>query len=397
VPLTDVKIRQAKPAEKAYKLTDSGGLYLEVKPTGSKLWRYRYRIADKENLYAIGSYPEVSLVDARRERDAARELVKQGNHPAHVRQLDRAKQIAENTNTFEAVSREWIEKKRATSTPYYLKQIESGMRNDVWPYIGRRPLRSLTAHDFLQILQRVSGRGAATVAINLRQWCGAIMRYGVATLRADHDPLAALRGAVERPTVEHAQAMSEDAIADFIRRLKAYGGMRTTQIAMWLMLYTWVRTVEMRRGEWDEVDLERSSIWTIPAHKMKKRRIHLVPLPRQAHALLVELKRITGGGRFMFPSSRRPDDMISATTINRALEYLGVPFTGHDFRATASTHMHEKGWDSQLVEMQLAHAEQSKTKAAYNHAQHMDERRRMMQEWADWIDQLAEEERHTDE
>lgn len=388
--LTDIRIRQAKPSEKPVKLTDAHGLYLEIKPNGSKLWRYRYRIAGKENLFAIGEYPAVSLTDARRARDEARDLVKQGVHPSHARQAKLAEQHAENDNTFEAVAREWIEKKRGSWTAYYLGQVERGLQADAYPYIGRRPVRTLTAHDFLQIVQRVEKRGAPTVAINLRQWCGAVMRYAVATLRADHDPTAAIRGTVERPQVEHAQPMSREQLKQFVTALKGYGGMRTTQIMMWLLLYTFVRTIEARRGEWSEVDPSRA-LWVIPGDKMKKGRTHVVPLPRQVLVLLDELKRITGGGRLMFPSSRRPDDMISGTTINRALEYLGVPFTGHDFRATASTHLHEMGFDSRLIELQLAHAEKSKTKAAYNHAQHLPERAAMLQAWADWIDQLAGE------
>lgn len=390
MPLTDVKIRQAKAHDKVLKLTDGNGLYLEVKPNGSKLWRYRYKIDGKENLYAIGEYPAVTLLDARKAREEARELVKQGQHPSHVRKATTARQIGDNANTFKAVAEEWIARKKSGWSAYYLKQVERGMEVDVYPFIGRRPLRSITANDILQVLNRIVDRGAETVAINVRQWCSSAFRYGVATLRCDYDPVSALRDAIIRPPIENATPMSRDELKRFLLTLRGYGGLRTTYLAIRFMAYTFVRTVEMRRGVWAEVKFD-DALWVIPGDKMKKKRIHMVPLSRQAAAILAELQKITGAGENMFPNSRRPDDVMSATTINRAMEYLGVPFSGHDFRATASTHLHEMGWDSRLVEMQLAHAERNKTKAAYNHAQYLPERREMMQAWADWLDAVEAE------
>ncbi len=390
MPLTDVKIRQAKATDKVLKLTDGNGLYLEVKPNGSKLWRYRYKIDGKENLYAVGEYPAVTLLDARKAREEARELVKQGQHPSHVRKATTARQIGENANTFKAVAEEWIARKKSGWSDYYLKQVERGMEVDVYPFIGRRPLRSITANDILQVLNRIVDRGAETVAINVRQWCSSAFRYGVATLRCDYDPVSALRDAIIRPPIENATPMSRDELKRFLLTLRGYGGLRTTYLAIRFMAYTFVRTVEMRRGVWAEVKFD-DALWVIPGDKMKKKRIHMVPLSRQAAAILAELQKITGAGENMFPNSRRPDDVMSATTINRAMEYLGVPFSGHDFRATASTHLHEMGWDSRLVEMQLAHAERNKTKAAYNHAQYLPERREMMQAWADWLDAVEAE------
>lgn len=390
MPLTDVKIRQAKAADKVLKLTDGNGLYLEVKPNGSKLWRYRYKIDGKENLFAIGDYPTVSLLDARKAREEARELVKQGQHPSHVRKAATARQIGENANTFKAVAEEWIAKKKGGWSPYYLKQVERGMLVDVYPFIGRRPLRSITANDILQVLNRVVDRGAETVAINIRQWCSSVCRYGVATLRADFDPVSALRDAIIRPPVENAQAMSREQLKFFLPKLREYGGLRTTLLAIRFMAYTFVRTVEMRRGAWAEVNFD-DALWVIPGDKMKKKRVHMVPLSRQALAVLRELHRITGAGDNMFPNSRRPDDVMSATTINRAMEYLGIPFSGHDFRATASTHLYEMHYEEKLVEMQLAHSEKKKAKAAYNHAAYLPARRDMMQAWADYLDSIEAE------
>lgn len=390
MPLTDVKIRQAKATDKVLKLTDGNGLYLEVKPNGSKLWRYRYKIGGKENLFAVGEYPSITLQDARKARDDARELVKLGQHPSHARKATTARQIGENANTFKAVALEWIGKKKGNWSAYYLKQVEHGMDADVYPFVGRLPLRSISAPQMLEVLNRVAERGAPTVAINIKQWCSAVFRYGVSTLRADYDPVAALRGSIIRPDIESATPMHRDEMKVFLLRLNDYGGLRTTYLAIRFMLYTFVRTVEMRRGVWPEVKFDEA-LWVIPGGKMKKKRVHMVPLSRQALDVLRELHRITGAGSNMFPNSRRPDDVMSATTINRAMEYLGVPFSGHDFRATASTHLHEMGWDSRLVEMQLAHAEKNKTKAAYNHAQYLPERREMMQAWADWLDAVEAE------
>ena len=390
MPLTDVKIRQAKAVDKALKLTDGHGLYLEVKAGGSKLWRYRYKIAGKENLFAIGAYPAVSLQDARKARDEARELVKLGRHPAHARRDAAAHQVGENANTFRAIADEWIEKKQGGWSPYYLRQVRRGMDADVYPLIGRRPMRSINAPQMLDLLNRITTRGATAVAINVRQWCSAVFRYAVATLRADHDPVAALRGSIIRPRVENASSMSREDIAALLSHLGDYGGRRTTTLALRFLLYTFVRTVEMRRAEWGEIGTD-SALWIIPGPKMKKRRVHIVPLSRQALAVLAELRSITGAGVYLFPNSRRPDDLMSATTINRALEYLGAPFSGHDFRATAATHLYEMGFPGHLVEMQLAHAETDKTKAAYNHAKYLPERRVMMQTWGDWLDAIEAE------
>lgn len=391
MPLTDVKIRQVKATDKALKLADAAGLYLEVKPNGSKLWRYRYRIGGRENLYAIGDYPSVSLSDARKARDDARELIKQGQHPAHARQNQRSQQIGANALTFKAVAEEWIAKKRSRWAPYYLLQIQRGMKNDIYPRIGRLPIRVVTAADVLAILDRASKRGAESVALNLRQWCSAVFRYAVATLRADGDPAAALRGAVIRPPINHSKPMDRDDIGDFQRKLDRYGGHRTTTIAMRLLLLTFVRTVEMRKAEWADINLNEAE-WRIPAEKMKMRRLHIVPLAHQTVELLTELKRITGAGKWLFPNNCRPDDVMGATTINRALENMGYgsgAVTGHDFRATASTRLHEMGFQSDFIELQLAHVERNRAKAAYNHADHLAGRRAMMQAWADWLDGVA--------
>lgn len=409
--LTDAKIRNLKPGDKPIKLTDGSGLYLEVRPTGAKLWRYRYRIAGKENVFAVGEYanppsgetPEeaearrsgggFTLAEVREERSRARALVKQGVHPSRKRKLNRLAALVRDANTFEAVAREWIGKKEAHWTPYYRGQVESFLSADVFPHIGDLPIRNVTAAQVLEILQRVEDRGAETVAILLRQWSSAIFRYAVATLRADADPAAALKGAIHRPKVRHHKALSRQQIAAFISAVDTEGGDRTTVIALRLMLLTFVRTVELRAAEWTEFNLDRAE-WRIPAERMKMREPHIVPLSRQAVGLLSELKAYTGGQIFLFPNYRNPKTCMCRTTLNRALERMGlngkgsIGFSAHGFRATASTLLNEIGFRSDVIERQLAHAERNKVRASYNQGEYLEERRAMMQQWADILDSL---------
>jgi len=412
MPLTDTRIRNTKPGEKPIKLTDGGGLYLEVRPSGARLWRYRYRIGGKENVFALGEYVQVppgetieqaqsrrnagmlTLAEARARREECRALVKQGIHPAHYRQAALMEQSARNACTFEAVAREWIAKKKPNWAPYYLRQVERFLEADVFPYIGKLPIRDVTAAHLLEIVRRVEGRGAETVALLVRQWASAIFRYAVATLRADIDPAAALKGAIHRPKVKHHKPLSRNQIANFVRALDSYGGYRTTVIALRLLLLTFVRTVELRAARWDEIDLDRAE-WRIPGERMKMREPHIVPLSRQAVELLRELHSYTGGRGFLFPNVRNPRTCMSATTLNRALECLGfngegtIDFSAHGFRATASTILNEMGFRPDLIERQLAHAERNKVRASYNQAEYLEERRAMMQQWADMIDAMA--------
>ncbi|MSQ59549.1 MAG: DUF4102 domain-containing protein [Betaproteobacteria bacterium] len=388
--LTDARIRSTKPGATPGKLTDGAGLYLEVRPSGAKLWRYRYRIAGKENVYAVGAYPQIPLMEARTERDKARALVKQGIHPAHNRQALVSLQVAENGNTFEAIAREWIEQRRARWSAYYLKQVENTLAVDAYPYIGGLPMRSIGAAHLLEIIKRAEKRGAATVAILLRQWMSAIFRYAVATLRADVDPAAALKGAIHRPKVQHSKPLTRKQIPGFLKALETFGGYRTTAIAMRLLMLTFVRTVELRGAEWAEFDLDGAE-WRIPAERMKMREPHIVPLSSQAVELLRELHTLTGGQKLLFPNYRRPKTCMTGTTLNRAIERMGYggKFSGHGFRATASTMLNELGYRSDLIERQLAHAERSKVRASYNQAEYMPERVAMMQAWASLIDEMA--------
>jgi integrase len=379
--LTDIKIRQAKPGDSPIKLTDSAGLYLEVRVNGAKLWRYRFRIDGKENVYAIGSYPEITLSAARAERDVARDLVKAGRNPAHVRQTQKAQQLVENRNTFKVVAREWIENKLAKRTQKYRDQIERAFVNDVYPKIGRLPLREITAAQILAIITAMDRRDATTLALMVRQWISSVFCYGVVTLRADADPAAAVKGAITRKEINHSRPMELLELHEYFTALRQYGGHRITVIALYLLPLLFVRTVELRLAEWSEIDLDKG-VWVVPAARMKMKRPHLVPLPARALTLLMELRSITAG-KLLFPGMRHPNQPISATTLNRALEYMDLKgWHCHDFRATASTHLYNSGkWRAEVIEMQLAHVEKNKTKSAYNHAQYIVERTELMDWW----------------
>jgi integrase len=391
--LTDAKIRNVKPGVKPIKLTDGSGLYSEVRKTGAKLWRYRYRIGEKENLFAVAHYPAIGLAEARAARAEARELVKKGIHPAHERKAARLATHAANANTFEAVAREWMEKKKKGWTAYYTRQVQRVLEADVFPHIGALPIRTVTAAHLLEIVRRVEKRGAETFAVMLRQWTSAVFRYAVSTLRAETDPAAALKGAIDRPKTKHAKPLSRDQIASFAKALDSYGGYRTTVIALRLMLLTFVRTKELRTAPWTEINFDRAE-WRISAERMKMGEAHIVPLSRQAVALLRELHTLTGGRDILFPNYRNPRTCMTATTLNRALERMGfngkdtIGFSAHGFRATASTILNEIGFRPEVIERQLAHAERNKVRASYNQAEYLAERRAMMQQWADLTEDM---------
>jgi integrase len=405
--LNDTRIRTAKKKTAPYKLADEKGLYIEVRPTGAKFWRYRYRIDGNENVYSFGEYrsapenetPEeaqtrrasdyYTLEEARQERLRARALVKQGIHPVQAKKRRDALQRVASANTFEIVAREWLEKNKSDWSAGYYDDVKRVLEADVFPKVGALPIRQVSAALILEILDVVAKRGAPTLAINIRQWCGAIFAHAVRTLRADGDPTGVLKGHIKRPDVQHKTPLTKDGIKDLVGRIES-SGYAITRIALKLLLYVFVRPSELRRAEWTEFDLERA-VWEIPAEKMKKRERHLVPLSAQVIALLRGLQAVTGGRRYLFPNHRRPNDCVSENTFNLALKRLGYgsEFTAHGFRATASTELHEMGYRSDIIEFQLAHAERDETKASYNQAQYMAERREMMKQWADMVDAWA--------
>ena len=392
--LSDVKARTAKAEEKPYKLADANGLFLLVNTNGSKLWRWKYRLDGKENLLALGRYPDVGLAEARKARDAARALVAQGTSPTQHKRAERAKRFVENANTFEAVAREWIGKRRTGWSANYIKQVETTLEADVFLKIGSLPIREVNAAQLLEIIQGIEARGAETVALLVRQWVSAIYRYAVSTLRADSDPAAALRGAISKPRVQHRKQLGRADIPKLSAALDAYGGHRSTVIAIRLLMLTFVRPGELRASTWQEFDLDRAE-WRIPAVRMKMREAHVVPLSRQAIQLLKELQSSSIGRQWLFPNTRRPTDCMTMTTLNRALERMGfngkgsIGFSAHGFRATASTMLNELGYRPDVIERQLAHKERNQVRASYNRAEYLSERIVMMQVWADLLDELS--------
>jgi Integrase len=390
MPLTDVRVRQAKPAAKQYKMADGQGLFLLVTTSGSKLWRYKYRLLGREHLYAIGPYPDISITAARAALAEARERVKRGEHPIQEKRRRKAVARMAAENSFETVARVWHASRIAAGrwTAGHASKVLGDLERDVFPTLGRRPLPDITAADILDVLKVIEKRGAPTVAINVRQHCSAVFLEGIRNGACTDDPASALRGVVLRPEIEHARALGLAGARGLLRKIRGYGGNLTTKVGLLLLVYTFVRTKEMRYAEWSEFDLDAGT-WLIPKEKMKKRRPHLVPLSRQAIEAVRMLMPLTGAGRYLFPNTRSVDKVMSATTINRALEYMGfdtAPVTGHDFRATASTILYEARYREEVVEMQLAHVEQKKTKRSYNHAKYLDERAAMMQWFADEID-----------
>jgi integrase len=388
MPLTDTRIRNAKLPEKPYKLADGGGLYIEIKPNGSKLWRLRYRLARKENVFAIGEYPAISLADARAERDAGKKIIRDGIHPSHHRKLERARRAHENANTFEAVAREWIAHNAEHWTAKTLGQRRHVLERDVFPAVGSLPVRHVTPAHVLSIVKRVEKRAPA-MAVLVNQAIGSICRYAMVTLRADIDPTHPLRGSLRPRQVEHHKPLSRGDIPGFIRALEAYPGYFSNKMALHLVLLTLVRTTEMLEARWSEFDLG-AALWRIPAERMKMREPHRVPLSRQAVELLKNLQAVTGAGQYLFPSRSNLRKPVSRGVLWKAVASMGYlgRFSPHGIRATGSTMLNELGFRPDVIERQLAHAERNKARASYNHAEYMPERKEMMQAWADYLDSL---------
>lgn len=392
--LTDVKIRGAKPGPKAVKLADGGGLYLEVTPTGSKLWRLKYRLGGTERRLAIGAYPQVGLKQARERRDEAKALIAQGVDPVAAKREGKARLEAEarkEAETFERIAREWIVQNQPTWAARHTESIVRRLERHVFPFIGSRPVSDINAPELLTVARRIEAQGINETAHRALQVCGQVFRYAVATGRAERDPSGDLRGALAPVKKGHFAAITDPReVSGLLRAMDGYQGSFVVSGALRLAPLVFVRPGELRHAEWAEVDLEAAE-WRIPGEKMKMGQKHVVPLSRQAVAILLELRPLTGEGRYVFPGLRTADRPISENTINAALRRLGFAsdeMTGHGFRAMASTILNEQGWHRDAIERQLAHAERNAVRAAYNYAEHLPERRKMMQAWADYLDAL---------
>jgi integrase len=390
--LTDTAVRNAKPKEKQYKVSDEKGLFLLIHPNGGKYWRFKYRYLGKEKLLALGVYPDVPLKDARQRRDDARKLVAAGIDPSAHRKAVQAARAASADNSFEVVAREWFAKHSPNWAITHSGKIIRRLERDVFPWIGSRPVADVTAQELLLVVRRIEARGSLDTAHRALQNCGQVFRYAVATGRAERDPSGDLRGALPPIKGAHFPSIVEPkAIGDLLRAIKGYQGSLITRCALQLAPLLFVRPGELRKAEWIEFNFDAAE-WRIPPERMKKRKLHIVPLPVQAVALLRELQPLTGSGRYVFPGARTNGRPMSENTINAALRRLGYSsdeMTGHGFRSMASTILNEQGWNRDAIERQLAHVERDNVRAAYNYAEHLPERRKMMQAWADYLDSLA--------
>lgn len=392
MPLSDLQVRQAKPGKKIRKLSDGGGLQLWIMPDGAKYWRLAYRFAGKQRSLAIGVYPAVSLREARSARDDAKQLLADGRDPSLVRKLARVVKATASANSFQAIADELLAKKqREGKAAKTLKKLK-WLLGLALPYIGPRPIAEITAPEILSALRVVESRGRHETATRLREVIGGVFRYAVATGRAESDPTSALRGALTTPKPKNRAAIIEPkAFGGLLRAIAGYDGAPETKAALELLALTFVRPGELRSSEWSEFDLD-TAVWEIPAAKMKMRRAHRVPLARRAVAILRDLEKMTGHGRFAFPSIRSASRCMSENTINAALRRMGFAkdeMTAHGFRSAASSMLNESGlWHADAIERQLAHVDNDSVRRAYARADYWDERVRMMAWWANRCDAM---------
>lgn len=401
--LSDSKIRTLKPADKITRFIDSSGLYIEVRPNGKKFWRYRFQWLKKTLMMGLGEYPIVSLADARKKRDEAKALLDQNLNPLEEKRKEKLslELNSSSSNLFKNVAQEYKQEKLANRSLRYQERFQTSLDKDILKVIGDKDVRDVTSADVLQIMkntikrvkkQKNFGTGEVT-AIDNRKFVGAVMRYAIATLRAEYDPTYAIKDAIERPDVEHARPLEKSEARQLRNKLEIYSGSNTVKNAGLAMLYSMLRTIEIRRMQWAFVDFD-DKIITFPiaskktgqARTTKKNRIHIVPMSTQLYKLLKDQQKFTGNREYVFASVYK-DGMLSATTLNRMLDNIGLgDVTAHDFRATASTLLYEKGYEEDWIEKQLAHADDNKTRASYNHARWLDDRRKMLQDWADIVD-----------
>ena len=387
--LTDPAIRNAKPGDKVLKLFDEKGLYLLINPNGSRWWRLDYRFGGKRKTLSMGVYPETGLKDARAKRDEARKMLEKGIDPSQAKKAQKTSDSG--ADSFETIAREWHQKFSENWATTHSSKIIRRLELNVFPWIGKRPITDIKAPELLTVLRRIEERGAVDTAHRASQNCGQVFRYAIATGRAERDPVPDLRGALP-PAREthHASIVDPKEIGSLLRAIDGYEGGLIVRCALRLAPLVFVRPGELRKAEWSEINWDKAE-WTIPAQKMKMREKHIVPLSRQAIDVLREIQPLTGEGKYLFPSPRTSDRPMSDNAVLSALRrmgYTGDQMTGHGFRSMASTLLNEQGWNRDAIERQLAHAERDSIRAAYNYAEHMPERKRMMQSWADYLDQL---------
>ena len=383
--LTALKVKSAGLG----KHFDGGGLYLHVKEQG-RYWRLKYRVAGKEKLLALGVYPEVTLAEARLRREEARSVLRNGGDPSANRRAMKAAAMEAAANSFEAVAAEWLARQKRDMAPKTYAKASHTFSKLLNPWIGRLPVDQVSAQDMLKVLRRIESQGKHETASRAKQRASQVFRYAIATGRATNDPTAPLKGALIPAKVTNRAAITDEGqMGQLMRAIDGYEGDFVTRCALQFIALTFARPGEVRGAEWSEFDLDKAE-WVIPAERMKMKREHVVPLSRQAVAVLRELEPLTGRGRWVFPgrASSRP---LSDATLNSALRRMGFDkdtMTAHGFRGMASTRLNEMAWPADVIERQLAHVPKDKIRGAYNKAQHLPERIRMMQAWADYLDAI---------
>ena len=387
--LTDTAIRGAKPTSKPQKLFDGNGLFLFITPSGTKSWRLKYRFQGREKLLTLGTYPQTSLKEAREACIVAKKSLSGGVDPSAEKKLKN--KIA--LTSFEAVAREWHNNQKPGWTTAYAEDVMERIQKNVFPYLGTRPIGEITPPELLSVLRKIEARGAIDQAHRVRGICSLIFRYAIATGRAERDTAADLRGALkQRLVIPRAAITDPKAIGGLLRAIDDFTGTYTVKAGLQLLALTFLRPSEVRLGEWPEIDF-KENLWRIPAKRMKMRLDHLVPLSSQSVEILTRLYEVSGDGRLMFPGLRSPQKAISDAAFIAALRRMGYPkeeMCAHGFRAMASTLLNEQGYSADVIEKQLAHNPREKIRGIYNRAEYMPERRRMMQEWADYLDKLRD-------
>ncbi len=390
--LSDVTLRKAKPQDKPYKLTDEKGLFLLVNTKGGKYWRLKYRFEGKEKLLALGTYPALSLMEARNKREEARRLLADNTDPALVKHLAKRSNLEAAENSFKLIACEWHAKYSKSWSPGHADRIFTRLENDIFPWVGNKPISKIGAYELLTVLQRIENRGAVDTAHRALQNCSQIFRYAVATGRAEQDPTINLRGAIPPAKQKHYPTIIDPKeIADLLRTIDGYEGHFITRCALRLAPLLFVRPGELRNAQWSEINFDNAE-WRIPAKKMKMRIPHIIPLSAQALSILREVHALTGNRVYVFTGIRGSDRPMSDATVNAALRRLGYAkdeITGHSFRSIASTILNEQGWNRDAIERQLAHSEQNNVRAAYNYAEHLPLRKKMMQYWSDYLQSLV--------
>ena len=386
--LKDTQIKNAKPTDKAYKLADGEGLHLEIKPSGSKLWRLRYRLHGKESVFSIGKYPAVSLLDARGLKNAARSLIAKGINPSLNRKQEKVKKTYESRNTFKAVAEEWLEQNLNNWADKTYLQRQRLLVQDAFPYIGNMPIRDIDPTQVLSIIQTVERRAPAMATI-IQQTIGAVFRLAMITLRANNDPTQLMRGVIKKRKVTHHKTLTESELPEFLQAVDDYQGYFANQLAIHLAVLTLARSTEVLQATWAEFDFEKSN-WKKPENRVKNRKTHTVPLSTQALDILRRLQLLTGHREYLFPNRKDPKKPASKGVLWKAFVSMGYKgkFSPHGIRGTGSSILNEMGFRGDVVEKQLDHSERNKTRDSYNHAEYLDERRVMMQKWSDYLDGL---------